>query len=245
MNDMPLDVENAQRLAELLAIVAAAADENAPAVTIDTLDGYMTALQAGPVPAAPIHAMDALFGEDWPAALEAQEQTEAFMDALHLRWNEIGESLDPQALIEAPEQMQLNPLISEFDEDTRDQLIAQGLISAEQMDSLPAPGVMWAEGFLRAVRDSEAWMLDDSDAGQDLALMLQAIAAVTLPEGSEARQAYIGEAYEGPDEVDQNALIDDALFTVQDLRLFWLQQEDGSTDEGDEAANDADGGAAH
>jgi yecA family protein len=224
MSETPLNVENAQRLAELLAILAHAADEDAPAVTLDSLDGYMTALLAGPLPTAPIQAMDALFGEDWPAALEEQDQTEPFMDALHLRWNEIADSLDPQALIEAPEQMHLNPLISEFDEETKAQLLASGQLSADLLERLPATGALWAQGFLQAVRDSESWMSADAGAAQDLTLMLQAIAAVGLEEGSSQRAQYIAEAYEEPEEIDQNALIDDALFTVQDLRLFWLQQ---------------------
>lgn len=243
-DNTPLDVDNANKLAELLAVLAGAADDNAPAVTLDTLDGYLTALLAGPQPTAPIQAMDALFGEDWPAALEEQDQTDAFMDALHLRWNEIGDSLDPEALVNAPEQMHLSPLISEFDEETKEQLLAQGLMSAELLERLPAPGVMWAQGFLQAVRDSETWMSAEGEAAQDLTLMLEAIAAVALEEGSDQRRDYIAQAYEEPEGIDQNALIDDALFTVQDLRLFWMQQA-MDADEGDVEGEDGEGQTSH
>lgn len=219
-----LDVENAQRLGELLAVLAGSADQDAPAITLDTLDGYLTALRVGPADTAPIQAMDALFGEDWPVALEERDQTDAFMDALHVRWNEIGDSLDPQPLLDAPEQMHLTPLISEFDDETKAELVAQGALSAELLDRLPAPGVMWAQGFLQAVDDASAWSLPDGDGADDLAVMLDAIEAVTLDEGSTPREEYIREAYEEPEGIDQNALIDDMLFTVQDLRLFWMQQ---------------------
>lgn len=235
-----LDVENAQRLGELLALLAGAADQDAPAITLDTLDGYLTALRVGPSEAAPIQAMDALFGEDWPAALEEHDQTDAFMDALHVRWNEIGDSVEPEALVEAPEQMHLVPLISEFDEETKAELLAQGALTAELLDRLPEPGTMWAQGFLQAVDDHENdWRLQDGDAAEDLKLMLEAIEAVTLDEGSTPRAEYIEGAYEEAEGIDQNALIDDMLFTVQDLRLFWMQQRALKDAMADLAANEA------
>ena len=83
---------------------------------------------------------------------------------------------------------------------------------------------MWAQGFLQAVEDSHAWTLPQGDGADDLATMLEAIEAVTLDEDSTPRAAYIQQAYEDSDGIDQNALIDDMLFTVQDLRLFWMQQ---------------------
>ena len=219
-----IDVENAQRLGELLAVLAGQADPEAPAITLDTLDGYLTALRVGPTDAAPIQAMDALFGDDWPASLDEQDMTDAFMEALHVRWNEIGDSLDPQPLLEAPEQMHLMPLISEFDEETKAELVAQGAITAELLERMPAPGAMWAQGFLQAVDDTHAWELPAGDGADDLKLMLAAIDAVTLAEDATPRAEYIAQAYEEPEGIDQNALIDDMLFTVQDLRLFWMQQ---------------------
>jgi len=219
-----IDVENAQRLGELLAVLAGQADPDAPAITLDTLDGYLTALRVGPTDAAPIQAMDALFGDDWPASLDEQDMTDAFMEALHVRWNEIGDSLDPQPLLEAPEQMHLMPLISEFDEETKAELVAQGAITAELLERMPAPGAMWAQGFLQAVDDTHAWALPAGDGADDLKLMIAAIDAVTLAEDATPRAEYIAQAYEEPEGIDQNALIDDMLFTVQDLRLFWMQQ---------------------
>lgn len=232
-----LDHENAERLAALLHVLAAAAEEDAPAVTIDTLDGYLHALLAGPAEAAPADAMDALFGEDWPAPLAEQEQLDAFMDALHLRWNEIGASLDPEPLIEHPEAMQLVPLITEFDETMKAELLSQGVLKAELLERLPAAGQMWVEGFMQAVQDHQAdWYVfePDSEAGQMLDAMLMSVAAVALPEG-EQRQAYIAEAYDEDVQVDQHVLIDDALFSVQDLRLFWLQQAAGADEDSAEA----------
>lgn len=220
-----IDHDNTERLAALLSLLAAASDADDEAVPIDMLDGYLTALICGPQTVSPLAAMDALFGEDWAAVLEEQEQNEAFVEALHLRWNEIADSLDPERLMAEPEAMHLNPLITEFDEATKAALLAQGVLSADQLDSLPAPGVMWAEGFMLAVEDFDAdWHVhaDDSQPGQMLDAMLLSIAAVALPEG-EQRQAYIAEAYDEDVDVDQNVLIDDALFSAQDLRLFWLQ----------------------
>jgi yecA family protein len=236
-HDQPIDIDNAQQLGEFIAQLAAAADPDAPAITLDTLDGYMTALLVGPPPSAPIQAMDALFGDEWPGIFESQEQTDAFMDVLHLRWNEIADSLDPQALVESPEQMQLVPLISDFDDETKARLLADGSLTEDLLQRLPAAGALWAQGFLQAVEDTGSWELPEGDAARDLSLMLEAIEAVTLATNSDERATYIQDAYEEPEGIDQDALIDDMLFTVQDMRLFWLQQaalkaafsEDGET----------------
>lgn len=231
MND-DIDHAGAERLAALLQILAAAADADDEPVLIDTLDGYMTALICGPVVLSPLSAMDGLFGENWPNALDAQELLEEFNALLHARWNEIADSLDPDALASHPEAMLLTPLITEFDEATKADLLSQGVLNTEQLDELPPAGLMWVEGFMQAVEDyREAWYAyaDDSEAGQMLDAMLMSIAAVALPPG-EQRQTYIAESYETDAldaGVDQNVLLDDALFSAQDLRLFWIQPSSG------------------
>jgi len=220
-----IDHDNAERLAGLLSILAAESDDDADAVPIDTLDGYMTALICGPVVASPIQAMDALFGDSWPAVLEEREAIEEFMEALHLRWNEIAEALDPESLLENQDAMRLEPLITEFDEATKAELLSSGVLREDQLADLPDVGVMWAEGFMQAVDDFEdAWYVneDDSEPGQMLDTLLLAVAVLAMPEGTQ-RQRYIEDSYEPEDEVTQDVLLDDALFSVQDLRLFWLQ----------------------
>ncbi|MDC8783603.1 UPF0149 family protein [Roseateles koreensis] len=226
-----IDHANAERLAALLQILVAATPEDMDAVPIDTLDGYMTALICGPVVHSPIAAMDGLFGENWAAVLDEQDATEEFMQVLMTRWNEIADSLDPEALSADPEAILLTPLITEFDEATKADLLAQGVLTEEQLSELPPPGVMWVEGFMQAVEDNEqAWYVHDSDseAGQMLDAMLMSVAAVAMPPGDQ-RQAYIAEQYEPDDVIDQDVLLDDALFSAQDLRLFWLQPAPGQT----------------
>ena len=221
--------DNAERLAALLQILSADLPEDEDAVPIDTLDGYLTALICGPVAGSPMQAMDALFGDDWAAVLDEQEATEEFMTVLHVRWDEISANLNPQTLAAEPEAMMLEPLITEFDEATKADLLSQGVLTAEQLSQLPPSGLMWVEGFMQAVQDNElAWYVNDSDSeqGQMLDTMLTAIAAVAMPPG-EQREAYIAESYEEDEEIDQDVLLDDALFSAQDLRLFWLQPSAG------------------
>ena len=62
-----------------------------------------------------------------------------------------------------------------------------------------------------------------SEAAAELDAMLLAVTAVTLPAGTR-RERYIEAAYDPEDAVDQEVLVDDALFSVQDLRLFWQQE---------------------
>ena len=231
MSDQDIDHQNAERLAALLQILAVNTGEGEDPIPVDTLDGYMTALVCGPNDASPLQAMDALFGDDWAGALDEQDGTEEFMEVLHHRWNEIGEALAPEALMADQEAMLLTPLITEFDEATKADLLSQGVLTAEQLAQLPPPGLMWVEGFMRAVEDHEAsWYANDSESeqGQMLDAMLMAIAAVAMVPG-EQRDNYIAESYEPGEVVDQDVLLDDALFSVQDLRLFWLQPASTNT----------------
>lgn len=207
--------------------LAARADEGADVVLIDTLDGYLTALACGPIYAYPLQAMDALYGDAWAAVLDEQDLTDPFMEALHLRWTEITAALSP-ALLEADrEQMQLTPLLTLFDDETQAELIASGAMHFDEMDALPAEGVLWVQGFLRAVQDHEMdWHRFDpkSEIGQELDAMLMAIAAVGMEPGERLDQ-FLSEAYDDPEMVDQGVLLDDALFCVQDLKLFWQRPE--------------------
>ena len=223
----PIDHDNAEALASLLKILAQAAESDEDVIMIDTLDGYLTALACGPIFAYPLQAMDALFGDSWAAALDEQDATEAFMEALQRRWTEIGAALEPALLASDAEQMQLMPLITEFDEATQAELITQGVMRLDEIDALPATGVLWVQGFLRAVQDhGPDWhRFDDaSPLGHELDALLIAIAAVVMEPG-ESFSAYVAEAYEPGDQVDQNVLLDDALFCVQDLKLFWQRPE--------------------
>ena len=219
------DGDNAEVLVALLRLLARAASSDDEVVFIDTLDGYLTALRCGPVFAQPLQAMDALFGDHWPVALDEQDATELFMDALHARWETIGATLAPGPLQSEPEAMQLMPLLTDFDAETLAELIAAGVLDADRLDVLPRNGQLWCEGFLRAVRDQAGdWhcFSEGSEPAVELDAMLLAIAAVVLPDGPR-RQLYIAEAYEPDELVDQDVLFDDALFNVQDLRVFWQQ----------------------
>ena len=223
----PIDHDNAEALASMLKLLAMRAEPDADAILVDTLDGYLTALACGPIYAYPLQAMDALFGDEWAGVLDEQDATEPFMDALHQRWTEIGEALAP-ALLEADrEQMQLMPLITVFDDAAKAQLITHGVMRLDELDAVPAEGVLWVQGFLRAVQDHEQdWHRFDpkSSIGQELDAMLMGIAAVAMNPGDTLDQ-YLAEAYEPDDAVDQSVLLDDALFCVQDLKLFWQRPE--------------------
>ena len=223
----PVDHDNAEALASMLKLLAARAEPDADAVLIDTLDGYLTALACGPIYAYPLQAMDALFGDEWAGVLDEQDATEAFMEALQLRWTEIGGALAPALLESDREQMQLMPLITSFDDAAKADLITHGVMRLDEMDALPAEGVLWVQGFLRAVQDHEQdWHRFDpsSEVVQELDAMLMAIAAVAMAPGEQLSH-FLAEAYDDPECADQGVLLDDALFCVQDLKLFWQRPE--------------------
>jgi len=211
----------------MLRLVAQRVEPDDDVVLIDTLDGYLTALACGPVHADPLQAMDALFGEDWAVVLDEQDATERFMEALHQRWTEIGDALAPELLERDREQMQLMPLITVFDEAAKAELVSQGVMLFEESGMPPEEGVLWVQGFLRAVHDLEQdWrrFAPESSLCHELDSMLLGITAVVMPPGEELDR-YLDQAYEPDDAVDSSILLDDALFCVQDLKLFWQRPE--------------------
>jgi len=196
-------------------------------VLVDTLDGYLTALVCGPVRADALQAMGALYGDGWAAMLDEQDLTEPFMELLRQRWAEINDALAPARLEGDLEQMQLMPLLTLFDEATQAELVADGVMRFDEMGAQPAEGVLWILGFLRAVQDhARDWHRFDagSAVAQELDGLLMAISAVAMEPG-EQLDRFLAEAYDDPGSVDQSVLFDDALFCVQDLKLFWQRPE--------------------
>ena len=193
-----------------------------PGITLEWLDGAMAALLAGPRTVLPGEWLPLLCGEAWERAIADPEDLAASLDLLTRRWNAIAAQLHPQRLYDEPDRLHFLPLIDDFDPAQRDELLAQGQLTAEEAADWPLTGEGWAAGFLDVVdRLAEDWQApDDDDAAFELQGCLRCIEA--LAERDETRlQADLAIRYPGKT-LDRDALIDEACFAVQDLRLFWL-----------------------
>lgn len=151
----PLGEKDIADLADLLD--AAATRTDAP-LSLEGLDGFITALQCGPRPIAEADYFTELFGQADPAALfDDAAAYQRFQALFTRRWQEIARALaapidslsDPQAL---------QPLIMDWEGMLA--ALPKHDAAALRAEGVPAYAGIWAAGFLQVVEHWEAdWEL--------------------------------------------------------------------------------------
>ena len=193
-------------------------------VSADWVDGYMTALLAGPRAVSPDEWVSTMCGDVFQRAFADPQAVEQAMQALTMRWNAVAGQLDPEQLLDDENTLRLNPLISEWTEEDKQRLIEEGHLTAEEAQEWPMVGEVWALGFLDAIEDfTDDWPEPDVEAedGRYFDSCLRQIAALTLEEGGDDLAEHMEEFYPGKT-MSRDTLIDEACFAVQDLRVFWV-----------------------
>ena len=200
------------------------------------VDGYLTALAATwrQVPTAEWlprmtqedghNAFERAFSDPHDAA-QATQILEKRLGTLRL-------ALHPDALLDEPDAMRLAPLIQVWDDDTRAQVVSEGLATPEEAATLLS-GAQWAIGFMTAVSDFEAdWpepggsakvRTADADVeSQELfSGLLTTVASLAWDPASPEYQDFAQSGWkDGNPTRDEH--IDEACFAVQDLRVYWL-----------------------
>jgi uncharacterized protein len=191
-------------------------------VSLEWVDGFMTALLAGARTVMPSEWLPAMFGDAFERTFADPDDVRQAMGALMGRWNVIARQLDPEALLDEPDRLRLAPLIADYGDEMREQLRAEGVLSEDELADLPPNGAIWAEGFLDATKAfARDWPEPDvsTDDGQAYDDALMGIVALTLDEADLAQ--YLAEQYPGQT-LGRDDLIDEACYAVQDLRVYWL-----------------------
>jgi len=132
------------------------------------------------------------------------------------------DQLDPEALLDAPDWLRLDPLIGEVTDEDRRLMVEEDGVSAEDAAAVQTGG-LWAEGFFDGVEAFPALWAEppDAEAGELFQQAFDQIAALLLPPDSGEWQAYVASHYpKGPPTRDD--LLAEACMAVQDLRLFWV-----------------------
>jgi uncharacterized protein len=187
------------------------------------VDGFLTALVTGPLRPPPERWLDSLAGDAFERAFADPPDRARAVQGLQTRIAAIEDALDPDALANWPDELRLDPLMAEFGDEDRARLIAEAALTAEQAATLHT-GALWAEGFLvGADAFASDWgvdRLDDGARDAHLDLVSQVNALLIAPDSDDAREFA---ALYYPDGLPpRERLVDEALFAVQDLRLFWL-----------------------
>jgi uncharacterized protein len=169
--------------------------------------------------------LPALFGDAFERAFgDPQAQAQA-LQALQARLTVLRSELDPEALFDEPDYLRLEPLVAEWNDDSRRQLVEAGELS-EAEAALVQTGVEWAEGFLHAVEAlPQIWTLPaNEEAAAVFEQSFGQIEVLLLPTDSDEYRAHVAAAYpEGAKgEPSRDDLLAEACMSVQDLRMYWV-----------------------
>lgn len=176
------------------------------------IDGYLSALVAGPRTVMPSEWLPKLAGDAFERAFGDPDDVARAMSALMGRWNGIARELYPEALADDPDALRLRPVLLTADEGDADAAALERWI-----------GASWAGGFMQALEDNGPdWRMParaDTDAQALFANCLRTVGALTLED--EALAAFLRELYRDQT-LSREDLIDEACYAVQELRLFWI-----------------------
>ena len=191
-------------------------------VSLEWVDGYLTALLASRRAIPTSEWLPAIFGDDFGRAFADPPDVQQAMAALMGRWNVLASQLDVQAMIDEPEALRLAPLMITYDDAARAELVAAGHTTAEEAADLLQTGAQWAEGFGDAITAfADDWPDPDlsTEDGRWFDHCLSRVLALTLPPADMA--THVAQFYPG-ESLEREQLLDEACYAVQDLRLHWL-----------------------
>ena len=214
-NSTEADIEALEKLCERVAGFGSD-------ISLEWLDGYLTALLASRRAILPSEWLPAMFGDAFERAFADPLDDQQAMAALMSRWNVIASQLDVDAMLDDPEAVRLAPLMISYDDAARAEVVAAGHMPAEEAEDLLQTGALWAEGFIDAI-DAFAEDWPDADVetedGRWHDDCLSRIIALMLPQAELVE--HLASHYPG-ESLERDQLVDEACFAVQDLRLYWL-----------------------
>jgi uncharacterized protein len=199
-------------IATLADLIDEAAGRTDAPLSLEGMDGFITALQCAPRPLPEAIYLPVLFGQDDPAALFADAAAyPRFHALLTRRWNEIARALaapiddlnDPRAL--SPLIMDWEGLLAELPKKEAAALRAEGV---------PPYASIWAAGFLQVVEHWEDdWALppDSKDEAFVDEMLDPLYVLMTPPE----------DWSEDERQTSRNDYVAMAIWSCYELRDFW------------------------
>ena len=191
-------------------------------ISLEWVDGFLTALVCSRRLVPPSEWLPLMFEDAFERAFADPADLQQALDTLMSRWNVLASQLDPGSLIDGPDTLRMSPLMIQFDEAVRAEVVAGGGMSAEEAEELLHTGAHWADGFCAAMDVlPEDWPVPDTDTeeGRWYDDCLDRVMALSFPPDTLAE--YLKDNYRGQT-LTRDELVDDACYGVQDLRLYWL-----------------------
>jgi uncharacterized protein len=188
----------------------------------ERIDGFLTALAAGPVPMPPADWLPALCGDAFERAFADPPDAAQAERTLVQRLKVLAAQLEPGVLMDKPDELRLNPLMIEWSDAEREVLVKEHGLSAEDA-ALAQTGAEWADGFLACVEAFEhQWAPPADEQGADaLGALLDEIMVLTFPPGDALFADHVKQ-YWPQGAPSREDLVGEALWAVQDLRVLWV-----------------------
>jgi uncharacterized protein len=191
-------------------------------IDFEWVDGFLASLAALPSPPEPAVWLPAMCEDAFERAFADPEDHARALAVLLARLKVLCDQLDPEALLDDPDLLRLDPLIGEISDADRQRLIDEDGMPAEEVAAYQT-GMVWAQGMLSGVQALPAlWQLPaDEEASVLFEQAFDQLTALLLPPDSEEWKAHVAATYPKGDPT-RDELIAEACMSVQDLRLFWV-----------------------
>ena len=191
-------------------------------VSLEWLDGYMTALAAGPRRIAQSEWLPKMADGVFARTFADPEDAQRAQDVIDARWQVLVNQLDPEQVLEDPDVLRLAPLMIELTEDDKKQLVAEGHVKEDELHLLEQTGEVWSIGFVDATRDFPAdWPEADLETEEGQLFDECMLRVVSLTLNDEELKEVFDDLYDG-EELTRDELIHEALYAAQDMRLYWV-----------------------
>ena len=195
-----------------------------PRVVTEWADGYLTALAAGPRVVALDEWLPRMADDAFERAFADPEDAQQARQALLNRTRVLASHLDPESLLDEPEAMRLQPLVSVWDDAARQALVDEQGVPPEDLAVLNTGG-LWAEGFFDAIEDfADDWQVPDfatDEAREVFDEILLHVSVLMLGDDDETYRAHLERFWKDKPSTRED-LLDEACFAIQDLRVWWL-----------------------
>jgi uncharacterized protein len=192
-------------------------------VSLEWVDGFLGALAVGPQIPDVDAWLQVMFDDAFERTFADPADHAQALRTLQTRLKILREQLDPEVLIDKPDAPRLFPLLMEWTDEDRRALVESGDATPEEAATL-LTGFDWASGFFAATEAfPELLGGEDNTAEQDdtLSTLLDQVLVLMAPPDSDEYKAHL-ERYYPKAPPSRDALVAEACYAIQDLRVFWV-----------------------
>ncbi len=204
-----------------------------PNIHLEWVDGFLASLASGPRLPEPDVWLPSLCGDAFDRAFADPADRQRAQRALQTRLKVLCEQLNPEQLLDSAQSLRLSPLMMEWSDADRERLTQEGSVPPEDVPIF-VTGAEWALGFIDGTEAfADDWQVPLDDASNEAREeLLDQLVLLFSPPDEPDRAEMLAKYHPAPAdaagaqgaaaEPSQDDLVAEALFAVQDLRLFWL-----------------------